>query len=243
MTSRDLEAYEDAFGTMEFEREQERLRRKALLRLIAPLEAPRVLEVGCGYSSIFEDLVRARRRVIVEPIQRHLDFALSNVDENVVGISSTLEQQSSRLAASFDLVILSSVLHESSDQVEFLRAARECLDSSGTLAMVTTNPRSIHRILGVELGLLSSLDGHTEVERSMQQHPALDMLELEQLLKQCGFSVESATTEIPKILSHRQMNEAMRLGVIDRVFVDQLFALSQWIPEFGSEIFTLARPV
>lgn len=239
--NRDLERYEKDFRTMHFERVQEDLRRRFLLRMINGLDAPRVLEVGCGFSSIFEDLSKAMERTIVEPIEEHLRSAFSRLDDGVTGIRSTLEEVASRLTANFDLVVMSSVLHEARDQVRLLQAARECLDESGYLALVTNNPRSIHRILGVELGLLSSLNERTSSEVAMQQHQALSDVELSNLLEECGFSIQFVATEIPKILSHRQMDEALSVGAISPGFIDELCALSPWLPHFGSEIFILAR--
>jgi 2-polyprenyl-3-methyl-5-hydroxy-6-metoxy-1,4-benzoquinol methylase len=57
----------------------------------------------------------------------------------------------------FDHVLATNVLHELADPLGFLRECRERLGSEGLIHLTLQNPRSIHRLCALELGLIDSL--------------------------------------------------------------------------------------
>jgi 2-polyprenyl-3-methyl-5-hydroxy-6-metoxy-1,4-benzoquinol methylase len=61
------------------------------------------------------------------------------------------------LGADFDHVLATNVLHELADPVAFLRCCRERLAPAGLLHVTLQNPRSIHRLCALELGMIDSL--------------------------------------------------------------------------------------
>ncbi len=58
------------------------------------------------------------------------------------------------------------MLHELSDPVAFLRAAATFLAADGLLHLSLQNPRSIHRLCALELGMIASL---TEISARGEQ--------------------------------------------------------------------------
>ncbi len=237
---RDLEKYLIDYKELPFERVQEHYRKKKIIEWLGKYNNIKIntLEIGCGEDSIFNYWSHEGNKIIVEPIKEFLFSEKNNLhNENVEKINNKIEEIVKNFNEFFDIVILSSLIHEIENPVYFLSLVKKIIKKNGKILVVTNNKQSIHRILGVNLGILTNLDSKTATEKIMQQKTgAFSKIDVETLVKDCRMKITRMETFSPKILPHNMMKEALDSGCIDDKFLDQMYSLIQWIPDFGSEI-------
>jgi SAM-dependent methyltransferase len=237
---RDLGNYLNAYKALPFEEVQESLRRSWVANWLESSSPSSIAEVGCGRESIFQTYFPAERSVIIEPIQEFLDLAMAKivVSKAIQTHCTTLEEYSVRSEAEqFDVTLLSSILHEVDNPALFLKSAAQITRPGGSIIIVVTNKLSIHRILGVHMGLLRDLNEKTQTELQMQQSTgAFSAEELKDLAGSLGLSVKRHLSFAPKLFSHAQMQELIDRGVIDSSFPASMDRLSGHLPLFGSEL-------
>jgi hypothetical protein len=144
-------------------------------------------------------------------------------------------------AEEFDLVILSGVLHEMLNTREELSSIYSRLSCNGRLFIVTPNNQSIHRLLGVFLGILENTSTLTSTEIMMQQHSNYSLDSLKGLLKESGFTVDLALTNFLKPHTHKQMQTWVDEGLLTEAKLQSLYELSEAFEPYNSEMFILAR--
>lgn len=244
--SRNYEKYEIEFNALPFERILEKYRRRKLIEIIREHIQPHsvsVLEIGPGYNSVLEDIHSSGKRVIIEPSTQLYDynkskyfearnFSIHNVD--ISGFSAI------KLDEEFDLVILSSVLHEFIDAVSELSSIHKLMKKGAKLLLVVPNNESIHRQFGVTMGVLKSTSTLTRTEILMQQNKNYSCTSLTNFINSNGFITEFVTTSFVKPHTHSQMQEWFDTGVIGEEDLESLYGLSNLFHPFNSEIFLIA---
>jgi hypothetical protein len=136
---------------------------------------------------------------------------------------------------------MSSILHEVENPAELLNAAKLLTKRGGKIVIIVTNKNSLHRILGVNLGILDSLNAKTQTEILMQQsHGAYSDFELHNEITGSGLRVLSINSIFPKLFSHAQMSELIATRVISFDFLDTMESLTPYLPGLGSELFAIA---
>ena len=237
---RDLENYYAEYSKLPFENIQERYRKRKILEWIKTenLGMQSILEVGCGEDSIFNYIKHGGLKYIIEPIKEMLSSTQNiKLNKEIHVIVNTLENAHENLDVKFDIILVSSLIHEIKNPIEFVLRCREMLHKNGKIIIVTNNKLSIHRILGVELGILQNIDSKTHTEVKMQQFTgAFTTIELIELIEKCKLKVSKIETFFPKILPHEKMHEALKSGKINSNFLDNLYSIIDYLPEFGSEI-------
>src|SRR4051812_43883957 len=116
---RDPQEYEAAYlDNLGFEETLVVYRRRAVLAWLRRWRARRILEIGCGLTSLGEALPDFERLVVVEPCRQFYERALKRAagDGRVVVWWTSLEEAVDRLGGEeFDAIVASSVLHEVQD--------------------------------------------------------------------------------------------------------------------------------
>jgi 2-polyprenyl-3-methyl-5-hydroxy-6-metoxy-1,4-benzoquinol methylase len=118
----------------------------------------RVLELGCATGLMTSVLADGTIEVLA--IDRSVEYLERARARRLPGAEfrqGNLAALHADIGGDFDHVLATNVLHELLDPIGFLRAARECLAPEGLLHLTVQNPRSIHRLCALELGLISSL--------------------------------------------------------------------------------------
>ena len=240
---RDMTDYAAKYAVLPFESIQLQYRRKLVLREIRRLSPKRVLEIGCGELPLFTDLDCDVEITVLEPAS---DFALkarqlSKGRDHVQIIQSYVEEfEPSK--ADFDVVVLSSVLHEVSDPAAMLAAVRRLCVPSTVLHVVVPNARSLHRLLAVAMGLIPQPDVQSDTQRIMQQRATIyDFCSLNAELAQAGFEVVESGSLFVKPFTHGQMQQLVNGGFMTREMLDGWDRLIEFLPELGSEIWANAR--
>lgn len=244
--NKNLDAYLKDLEDLGFERTQEMMRFKKIKEIISLLDLPNdksIIEVGPGYKSIFTELLLKNPKIVIEPIEVLLErnrVLLQSVDQ-VKFYVTTIEKFRLDSAEKSCLIIMSSNLHEFIDTGKALKSCYKSLSKNGKILIVVPNQNSLHRILGVRLGLQKKINALTDTEKKMQQYRSYSISSLTEEVVRAGFEVESVETNFIKPLNHAQMKELQDRKILTAPHLEFLYRISPYLPGLGSEIFLVAN--
>ena len=244
--NRNFSSYEEEYRKLDFEPTQESYRLRRILELISVhnlTTTRRVLEIGPGRNSLFQFYKETWVGTILEPMPQNYQ-QLSKVfieHPNISIIDKTIEQLGKDNKQHFDLIILSSVLHEIPNYRKALEEICLLLENEGILLIVVPNAESIHRQIGVNLGIISDLFQLSSTQSKMQQGIVFSIDTLTNLVADAKFEVLQCITSFVKPLTHKQMQDRVDSGVISDEDLETLYNLSAVFEPFGSEIFLIAK--
>ena len=152
--------------------------------------------------------------------------------DNVSGSVALFEEFETELR--FDTIVASHVLEHLVDPVAVLSRAREWLAPGGRLIVVVPNADSLHRQLGVKLGLLPATDALNEQDLEIGHRRVYRRETLEADLSAAGFDVTARGGVFLKLLSNVQMQE------FDDAVVEGFYELGKDFPDLCSEIYAVA---
>jgi trans-aconitate methyltransferase len=246
---RDIGAWDEKFKDLPFERIQERYREikslEVLSRVTSGKVPTRILEVGPGLSSICPDFFPTQYVVLIEPAGTLFDYNKEKFfsSPNVTVLKKTIiEFTLEPNPSDFDLIVMNGVLHELDDPQAELKTLMKSMKPQGQLVVSVPNNQSIHRLMGVALGILPSPESSTKTEISLQQSHNFSPRTLTDLLADLGLRVKLLETSFVKPHTHLKMQEWVDQGVLEDSDLDTLFKFSRIFDPFGSEIFVVAEP-
>ena len=173
----------------------------AIVRALAGCE--RVLEMGYGTGLITTKLLEAGVTVeVVEGSAVLRDHAISQHPGLVVHLSMFEEFVPDEPA---DAVLALHVLEHVDRPDELLAHLASWLRPGGTLVAVTPNARSIHRMLGVQMGLQEHLDDLSARDHLVGHQRVYDLAQLRAELEGAGLTVVSDFGYFVKPLANSQM--------------------------------------
>lgn len=141
-----------------------------------------VLELGCATGRMTEALVAAGASVVaVDHSPAYLERAADRCLPAVEWIEADVESHVQTEDRRFDHVVATNLVHELADPLAFVGAAAACLRPSGHLHLTLQNPRSLHRLVAVEMGLIDELDEISDRGHAFGTRRMLGRAELEQL--------------------------------------------------------------
>ena len=239
MNDRDLNLYRDEYvGRYGFEREQVEYRRRRLLEILSDYAPGKILEVGCGIESLAGFYGDFTEFTIVEPVKEFCDRARRQLGNTVRCVNGKFEDAVSDLQGQeFDFIVISSLIHELSHPGVILEAARRLAGPDTIIHVNTPNAKSIHRLLGVKMGLSTHVKEPSELAGRFQRQQEYELADLLQLARNHGFRVREQGSYFLKPLSHGQMGRLLESNRISKEFLDGLYAIGHLLPENGSEIF------
>lgn len=235
----EIEAYQSVYSASDFEVIQARYRKRLLLELLEEHQPRRILEVGCGWNTIANAWQGFEHLCIVEPGSKFVEKARKDTAHNckVKVVQHFLEDAIGILQDNYDLILLSSLLHEVPDAKALLTSAR-ALCSDRTLVHVNVpNAKSMHRLLALEMGLIDSLYVSSELQKTFKQPRIFDLQSLKALAVSAGFDVTLEGSYFVKPFSHTQMHTLIQTGFTTQAMLDGLWSLTKHFPEHGSEIY------
>jgi len=153
---------------------------------------------------------------------------------NIILVHSLIEEFDT--AQRFDLVLLSFILEHVADPVQVAAKALTFVKPGGAMLVMVPNARSLHRRVGVALGVLSKVDDFSEEDIRQGHRRVYTEERLCDELKQAGAIVETSGTFFIKPLSNPQMAQ---LGA---KVADAFFEVSRDLPGLGSMIFVKCTP-
>jgi SAM-dependent methyltransferase len=240
--NRDHEVYLREFNALPFERVMEKFRLRKIHEIASEYGSSRtnrILEVGPGYNSLAFDLWPENQWTLLEPSRELFSYNMKKFQniENVRILNCSLEEYLKTCkTSSFDMTIMSSVLHELSDPLGILTGIYNILVENGKVLIVVPNNQSVHRQFGVVLKILDDTDSQTETEKLMQQKNNYSISSLQELVLKVGFKMVYVSTSFVKPNTHKQMQEWVDLGILSSQDLEHLYNLSFAFHPFNAEI-------
>jgi 2-polyprenyl-3-methyl-5-hydroxy-6-metoxy-1,4-benzoquinol methylase len=164
----------------------------------------RMLEVGCSsgvMTRIFASHVPELH--VVDGSETYI-AALREELGNQVSFFTNLAEEFEP-ATAFDAVVMASLLEHVENPVAVLIRSRRWLSANGSLFVIVPNCNSIHRQVGVKIGILERVDSLTDRDRMLNHRRIYDMALLENHLQQAEYRVLDRKGIMIKPLSNAQM--------------------------------------
>jgi ubiquinone/menaquinone biosynthesis C-methylase UbiE len=243
--SRDLKDYQYHYQNQPFEFHQVKQRRKKILEIIKDLKPKHILEVGCGYESIFIHLKNFESGTIIEPGEFFYESAIKSLkdkDKKIQFLNLTLEDSVTVLDSfEFDFIIVSALLHEIMDISSFLQCIKSISTASTIIHFNVPNVKSFHRLLAYESGLIDSVFDKSTFNIQFQQNTNFDMDLLVKTLESHDFEVIDSGSYFIKPFTHTQMQLLVDNKIINEEILEGFYAMIKYFPEMGSEIYSNVR--
>ena len=243
IVERDIKKYEENYSqdACGFEKYKIIYRRRKILEIINEFQPRSILEIGCGPEPLF-CYEKDKEFTIVEPSVKFYENAkrLSHPNQNVRCIRGFFEEVAHNLQEEkiiYDMVVCSSLLHEVTEPKELLEAIKRVSGKETIIHISVPNMHSVHRLLGVQMELLSGVFDMSEGNNRLQQNTNFDMCKLKDMVESVGMQVEEEGSYFVKPFSHKQMEEMVEKQIIDDHVLDGLYKLTEYMPQFGSEIY------
>ena len=226
-------------------------RQQQNLRVLADLRPRRVLEVGCGPQLLsvqaWAQGLPIERWVAVEPAERYVQAAreASARHPGLFAVHGYIEQAAPALAsllpegARADLVVVSGVIHETSEPEALLAAALAWLRPGGHLLVSVPNAQSFHRLLAVQMGLMERPELLSERNRLLGQPRVFGPQDLRDLVAGMGLEEDRLDGYLFKPFTHAQM--ASLVPQLGAPGVQGLIDLGRQFPLQAAEICLVAR--
>lgn len=206
--------------------------------IIAPrVASQRVLEMGCSTMVISPMLFAAARQMdIVEGSSIFSRQARERFGDAVRVYNSLFEEFTPD--APYEAVILANTMHHLVDPEAILKRVRKWLVQDGSLHLTVPNMLSLHRRMGVQMGIIPDLDGVTDRNRMFMQSGCYTQASLTAMLEACGYTIRESFCFFLKPFSDEQMAALNPT----QAMVDALFELGRLFPELASLIYVEACP-
>ncbi|MBF7045964.1 methyltransferase domain-containing protein [Campylobacter volucris] len=217
-------------------------RRKKVLEILNKYNPKNILEIGCGMDSIFNYYKNFDKVTVIEPSDVFYNKAINDLkDNNVEILNDFLENKIKTLKNNnFDFIICSSLLHEVNNPDSFLEdVLKVCI--KGTIIHINVpNSASFHLLWAYESGLINKLGNLTNTAIKFQQNTTFDLNKLTQFMKNhigSGCIILDSGSYFIKPFNHSKMSLCLENKIIDEKLLDGLYKLSDYMAEFGAEIF------
>ncbi len=198
------------------------------------MKGPKVLEVGIGNADetnwLSED--GSFEIVSIDGSQSVLDHAAQKVryPERVTFIHTYFEEFDSDIM--FDDILITHSLEHVDDPVRILLNFKKFLKPEGRLHITVPNAKSIHRMLGKEMGLLEHEESLNSCDIEVGHQRVYTIELLRDHVSCAGLYVIDYDGIILKPLSDSQMNI-----LLNNEIIDGLFAVGHRLPELAAEIY------
>lgn len=242
---RDIKDYEDKYKDEPFEEKMVEIRKKEIVSFCKNNKHKNILEIGCGLEPLFLDIEDYSRFVIVEPAEQFVKNAINlskkkNVSERVIIRQGFFEEQIEYIKSlniEFDIVILSSLLHEVDDPDTLLAAVYAVCGKDTVVHINVPNANSLHRLIAIETGMIKDVHDRSAQQIKMQRRWTYDMGLLETAVNNAGFCVLEKGSYFIKPFTHKQLQDCLDNRIIDDKVIEGLSKLIKYMPDYGAEIY------
>lgn len=211
----------------------ERYRIRAVGELV---RGARVLEIGCAEGMLAAALADGRREVVAVDGSAAL---IAQARERFAAPGLTFHQSLYEEFAPdipFDTVVLVNILEHVDDPVDLLRKARLWTNPGGRIIILVPNAWSLHRRVGVRMGLLADVHDLNDTDRRVGHRRVYDQDLLEADVAAAGLATTARSGLFLKPLSESQMD-----GWSDAL-TDAYYEIGKELPEWCAELIVVAEP-
>jgi len=193
------------------------------------------LEMGCADGQMTDLISRDfEHTTVVDGSKTFIDLNSKKLaGRNVDFVHSLFEEFTPE--RSFDTIFLVHVLEHLENPIEVLSRAAQWLAPQGRFLIHVPNSNSLHRHIGVKMGLLKTNDSLNEQDIKLGHYRVYDFELLRSHLKQAGLREIASGGVGIKPLSNKQMNDW------DQSLIEAFLKLGDEFPEISSEIFVVAE--
>lgn len=235
-----MDKYERDYSGSFFETTyQMKFRRRKVLEIINSTKHDNILEIGCGLDSIGKYIDNYEKIYIVEPIQRFCKKAEMDLQNDNIKIINGLFEEKAHLLMNqkYDMIIVSSLLHELEDPRGFLLLLKNICQKDTLVHVNVPNKLSIHRILAFESGIIGSTNDLSGRNVLLQQNKVYDIDTISKLISEVGGVIRDKGTYFIKPFSHSQMEKCIEMSIINENILEGFYNIASYFPENGSEIY------
>lgn len=233
---------------MAFEQHLITARQDNCLEFLDTFKPTSVVEVGCGPDLLIDRFDFAGSSIenwlVIEPSfyadlieQKRASIGKLHLERGY--LEERVDAAKARMPEGFDAVLLSGLLHETTNPQTMLSAANALLRPGGALLVSVPNALSFHRLLGVEMGLMQSPTQLSERNVELGQPNVFHRETLEEMVVEAGFGELAFSGYMFKPFSNGQMGEV--LDIVGKNTIEGLVRLGQRFPENAAEIAVFAR--
>jgi SAM-dependent methyltransferase len=195
----------------------------------------RALEMGCADGQMTDLISRDfEHTTVIDGSKKFIDLNSEKLAGRKIEFVHCLFEEFSPMQK-FDTIFLVHVLEHLRDPIEVLRKAANWLAPQGRILVHVPNSNSLHRHIGVKMGLLKTNDSLNEQDIKLGHYRVYDFELLRSHLKQAGLREIASGGVGIKPLSNRQMNDW------DQPLIEAFLKLGDEFPEISSEIFVVAE--
>lgn len=169
---------------------------------------------------------------VVDASEKYVKAA-EKISSNITGYTSLFEDFKPK--SKYDVIVMSHVLEHVQDPVLVLKRARNWLKKGGRIIAVVPNADSLHRRLGVKLGMLERETELNEQDVEIGHRRVYTREDLDRDFREAGLHTITKGGVFLKLLSNSQM-----LMFEDDKLIDAMFELGKDFPGLCSEIYTVA---
>lgn len=234
---RDIDQYERDYLDNPFEAELVKYRHQKTVESLREFRPSSILEVGCGLVPLHHYYKDFQKLVIFEPSAKFSEAASEHAVEGVSIINDELKDAYvADYNKSFDLIVVSSLLHELESPSSLLDCAKNLLVEGGVIHINVPNARSMHRLLALRMGLIDQLEERSDRQIRFQQHHTFSIASLGELVTSLGLEIISSESFFIKPFTHGQMQGLLDSGLLTQEMLDGFYLLGDDLPGLGAEI-------
>lgn len=204
-------------------------------RTIEPhLKPGSMLEVGPADGEMTKFLLpQAEELEIVDAAQSYVD-KVKLLDSRIVGYCSLIEDFDAPKL--YDNVVFAHVLEHVVNPVEVLKRLSGFLKPGGRLHIIVPNANSLHRQVGVKMGMMKDVHELNDADKSVDHKRVYDHESLSEDVKKAGMSIVEMGGIFYKPLSNSQIEAQWSDELIEG-----FFQLGKDYPYQSSELFVIAE--
>lgn len=196
---------------------------------------PSVLEMGCGTGVMTEELVRRfPDLVVVDGSREYLEHTKRLVGEKASFHLALFEEFAPD--RSFNEIIMANILEHVADPVGLLASAKTWLAPGGAIHIIVPNAGSLHRRVGVAMGLLTRPDELNDRDLGLGHRRVYTLESLSSDIYAAGLAGAELTGFFLKPLPNDQM-QAWPQGVLD-AFLE----VGKQLPAYCAHIYARCVP-
>jgi 2-polyprenyl-3-methyl-5-hydroxy-6-metoxy-1,4-benzoquinol methylase len=189
----------------------------------------RLLEVGCGTGAMTRYLTGEITAIDGSP--KCIEECLKQSWDPPIRFEECMAEEFAVSGDRFDDVVMAGLLEHVEDPLHLLRKAKEWLVPGGRVHISVPNALSLHRRIGVAMGMLPALNAMTKRDHAMAHRRIYKPDELSAQLHQANWRIIHWEGVLLKPLSSAQMND----WPDERI--DAFIAVGRSLPEWCAELY------
>lgn len=199
------------------------------------IEGKEILEIGCADGAMTEKLVECAGRVdVVEPSARYCKMIRELEKVNTIYNCFLDEIKDIK---QYDVVVLAGLIHHIENPDEFLCIVKNFLKKDAIVLSTVPNVKSLHRKIGVKMGLLNNEYGDSKRNLEFKQFGRYDIENFKSLFEKNGYRIIESFGYMIKPFS----SEIMETIDLSKKQISAMFEVGKEFQDISSQIYLKAQ--